>query len=478
MLVIYNQTYQVLKILFLFRTNYDFVDKNCQDWIEIFLEMIDPTIINTIQKKYGIYKFRDTILGELTKATMNSSGTSSRISSNQEIEKNLDMIRASLKQVSDKIRPILTLVPHLKKVISSHSIWSRFGFSIKCSNSMKFSLDWAVTSMTSLKTFLNDFNEDLKTFIEHLEDDEEIIEAKNIHFKWIECLLKYQVGNEKSLAKNMKQFYNNINSFLDFLDTIESILTERNARSLPRYDINHGNDKEGQDMEDGEDNENAIHEDVNQNQNKLSDDTTSETHGNIQSKAPKRRKRKPRKRKSKTKSENDPKNYLPGIEEDDMKEISTSSLRTDPNEDIEKLRLDYLQKRSKTSNEFENDKLNNKQFSFGFTEEEGKQFLRIEEVSSTTNKVDLDFKILPQFRNHLENVLQIYRTNPAQETQPATFVIKDGYNLYYLDLKENKQGRFLQISEVQMKPEKRKHSIRIPHQLLDQFHEHLNELYC
>ena len=99
-------------------------------------------------------------------------------------------------------------------------------------------------------------------------------------------------------------------------------------------------------------------------------------------------------------------------------------------------------------------------------------------MSSTTNKVDLDIKILPQFRHHLESILQIYRTNSAQETQLTAFVIKNGYNLYYLDLKENKQGKFLQISEVQMKPEKRKHSIRIPHQLLDQFHEHLNEFFC
>jgi len=197
-------------------------------------------------------------------------------------------------------------------------------------------------------------------------------------------IIKYQVGDEKEIASNMKQFYNNVNSFLEFLDTMESIFSQRDSRSLPRYNINHVDDKKGQDMEDVEENENASHEHANQNQNNSSDNTTSETHGNIQSKAPKRRKRKPRKRKSKTKSENDPK---------DVKEISTSSLRTDPNEDIEKLRLDYLQKRSKTTKEFENDKLNNKQFSFGFTEKEGKQFLRIEEVSSTTNKVDLDFKL-------------------------------------------------------------------------------------
>ena len=65
----------------------------------------------------------------------------------------------------------------------------------------------------------------------------------------------------------MKQFYNNVNSFLELLDTMESIFSQRDARSLPRYNINHVDDKEGQDMEDVEDNENAIHEDVNQNQN-------------------------------------------------------------------------------------------------------------------------------------------------------------------------------------------------------------------
>ena len=46
------------------------MDKNCQDWIKIFLERIDPNITHTIEKKYGIYKFRDTVLGGMSKATM------------------------------------------------------------------------------------------------------------------------------------------------------------------------------------------------------------------------------------------------------------------------------------------------------------------------------------------------------------------------------------------------------------------------
>ena len=95
------------------------MDKNCQDWIKIFLERIDPNITHTIEKKYGIYKFRDTVLGGMSKATMNSSGNSSRISSNQEIEKNLDMVRIRLEKVSDKLRPILKQFPHLMAIISN-----------------------------------------------------------------------------------------------------------------------------------------------------------------------------------------------------------------------------------------------------------------------------------------------------------------------------------------------------------------------
>ena len=219
----------------------------------------------------------------MSKATMNSSGNSSRISSNQEIEKNLDMVRIRLEKVSDKLRPILKQFPHLMAIISKYRIWSKFGFSIRCSNLMKFSLNylnWTVTSMTYLKTILNDFNEGLRTFIEHLEDSEEIIEAKNVHFRWIERLLKYQVGNEKTLANNMKQFYNNVNSFVAFLDTIESIISQRNASSLPRYDINHGDDNEGQDMEDVEEDENAIqvsdNEHAIQNQNGLDENISYE----------------------------------------------------------------------------------------------------------------------------------------------------------------------------------------------------------